>query len=351
MALPQQLKSARMTNSTLGIDIDNRVGDIEKALCDIFGFTVDTDITEAPLLFDNSGRIVKALPRLKAAGPVGARFLDSTSAKEFRLCLDGVNIKFDENTGTEAVPVWTNRAYMAVTSGVMVFTGIPQGPASDPTTDNQLTRKFYVDAADSALTTLINGKVSLTGDESVAGVKTFTSFPVTPSSAPTTNYQVANKKYVDDMGAAAGGKVKQVVNVQNGAVSTTTTTFPCDDTIPQNTEGAEFMSVAITPTNASSKLHIQVVVYGSSTTGQPWGAALFKDSDAGALAAICGEVNKYANQVVFNHYITAGSTSAITFKVRAGKNDGPTFTFNGASSARLMGGVAASSITITEIAP
>lgn len=37
-----------------------------------------------------------------------------------------------------------------------------------------------------------------TGDETVAGVKTFSSFPVTPSSAPTTDYQTANKKYVDD---------------------------------------------------------------------------------------------------------------------------------------------------------
>jgi hypothetical protein len=37
-----------------------------------------------------------------------------------------------------------------------------------------------------------------TGNESIDGVKTFTSFPVTPSSAPTTNYQTANKKYVDD---------------------------------------------------------------------------------------------------------------------------------------------------------
>ena len=40
--------------------------------------------------------------------------------------------------------------------------------------------------------------VSLTGDESIDGVKTFTSFPVTPSSAPTSDYQTANKKYVDD---------------------------------------------------------------------------------------------------------------------------------------------------------
>lgn len=40
--------------------------------------------------------------------------------------------------------------------------------------------------------------VSKTGNETIAGVKTFTSFPITPSSTPTTNYQVANKKYVDD---------------------------------------------------------------------------------------------------------------------------------------------------------
>ena len=40
--------------------------------------------------------------------------------------------------------------------------------------------------------------VGLTGDETVAGIKTFSSFPVTPSAAPTTDYQTANKKYVDD---------------------------------------------------------------------------------------------------------------------------------------------------------
>lgn len=46
--------------------------------------------------------------------------------------------------------------------------------------------------------------VALTGNQTVAGVKTFTSFPVTPSSAPTTDYEVANKKYVDDNGGSTG---------------------------------------------------------------------------------------------------------------------------------------------------
>lgn len=40
--------------------------------------------------------------------------------------------------------------------------------------------------------------VDLVNPQTVGGVKTFTSFPVTPFGAPTTDYQVANKKYVDD---------------------------------------------------------------------------------------------------------------------------------------------------------
>lgn len=41
------------------------------------------------------------------------------------------------------------------------------------------------------------GHVSDQG-QTIFGVKTFDSFPETPNSEPTTNYQVANKKYVDD---------------------------------------------------------------------------------------------------------------------------------------------------------
>ena len=36
-------------------------------------------------------------------------------------------------------------------------------------------------------------------DQTIYGAKTFNSFPITPSLAPTTNYEVANKKYVDDI--------------------------------------------------------------------------------------------------------------------------------------------------------
>jgi len=48
--------------------------------------------------------------------------------------------------------------------------------------------------------------------------------------------------------------------------------------------------------------------------------------------------------------MTAGTTSATTFKVRAGFNVTNTVVFNGGSGpGRKMGGALASSITITEI--
>lgn len=53
-------------------------------------------------------------------------------------------------------------------------------------------------AADEVVTKAIDNDTA----QAVAGVKTFSSFPVTPSSAPSTNYQVANKKYADDAPAA-----------------------------------------------------------------------------------------------------------------------------------------------------
>jgi len=45
---------------------------------------------------------------------------------------------------------------------------------------------------------LASTAVQDSGNETVAGIKTFSSFPVTASEAPTSDYQVANKKYVDD---------------------------------------------------------------------------------------------------------------------------------------------------------
>ena len=150
------------------------------------------------------------------------------------------------------------------------------------------------------------------------------------------------------------GSVLQVVNVQSGAVATTTTLLPGDDTIPQITEGAEFLTLAITPTSSTSKLRIDVIVYlnhSVSTAGIY--AALFRDSTADALAAAASQVPNSGGQmpVCITHYATSGTTSSTTFRVRGGSGDAGTVTFNGNSSgSRKFGGAYASTITITEIA-
>lgn len=48
-----------------------------------------------------------------------------------------------------------------------------------------------------SLTTVLNGYVATTGDQTISGVKTFTSSPIVPT--PTTGTQVANKNYVDSV--------------------------------------------------------------------------------------------------------------------------------------------------------
>ena len=76
-------------------------------------------------------------------------------------------------------------------AGIKTFSSFPVTPSSAPTTDYQAANKKYADDRKAEC-------VQLTGNQSVAGIKTFSSFPVTPSANPTTDYQVANKKYVDD---------------------------------------------------------------------------------------------------------------------------------------------------------
>ena len=146
------------------------------------------------------------------------------------------------------------------------------------------------------------------------------------------------------------GKIIQIVNVQTGAVATGTTNTVNDDTIPQKTEGTEFMTLAVTPTNASNKLLIEVIAQLADDGGDRTQMSLYQDDTANALASN-NQFNSAGNatsNVAMRHFMTAGTTSETTFKVRAGGINGTT-TFNGEGGAIKLGGVYASSITITEI--
>jgi len=150
-------------------------------------------------------------------------------------------------------------------------------------------------------------------------------------------------------GKLAGDTV-QVVNYSTGAYASTLTTMPNDDTIPQNTEGVELMTLAITPTSATNKLRIQVKLYVASGGDMVITSGLFQDAISNALTATSLYLAaNWQSTIILDHYMTAGSVSEIVFKVRFGGSSGASLYLNGNNTGRLLGGVANSSITITEV--
>lgn len=62
--------------------------------------------------------------------------------------------------------------------------------------------------------------VQTSGNQTIGGIKTFSSFPVTPSAAPTDDYQVVNKRYVDDRVSGLGGSMSGSITL-NGTTNNT----------------------------------------------------------------------------------------------------------------------------------
>jgi len=149
------------------------------------------------------------------------------------------------------------------------------------------------------------------------------------------------------------GSVLQVVYTKTSTVATGTTTIPTDDTIPQITEGDQYMSQAITPGSATNRLKIDVVFHGASSASLPIAVALFNTDSHATNAIVAARADAGATgsiqNICFSHTMVTPSASATTFLVRAGVSVSGTLTFNGVSGAQLLGGVMASSITITEV--
>lgn len=147
------------------------------------------------------------------------------------------------------------------------------------------------------------------------------------------------------------GSIVQVATTTSSAVATGTTIIPQDDTIPQNTEGDQYMTLAITPLSTTNRLVIIANVMLSNSVAGGLIAALFQDTTVNALAAAdCFQGTATGmTQVVLTHEMAAGTTSSTTFKIRGGGSAAGTTTFNGAGAARRFGGVAKSSIIIYEV--
>lgn len=147
-------------------------------------------------------------------------------------------------------------------------------------------------------------------------------------------------------------QLAQIITSSTGATASGTTVIPNDNTIPQNTEGTQVLTAAITPTNASSTLEVTVVLQASNA-GAAWiMAALFRDAGANAVAVGSGytAAGNAIYPLVLTYMVSAGSTASTTFNVRLGSNAG-TYYINGNSGGQLYGGSLASTITIKEYLP
>lgn len=135
------------------------------------------------------------------------------------------------------------------------------------------------------------------------------------------------------------------------AAATPGGTIPTDDTIPQNNEGTELLTLAITPKSATSILEITFEIpCACNTSGTVQVAALFQDSTANALGVTWAALgtNEGVNVLRLTHRMVSGTASATTFKVRVGTSGG-TVTINGQAGSRQFGGIMAARLFIKEI--
>ena len=181
-------------------------------------------------------------------------------------------------------------------------------------------------------TTLTKGKIQLAGDLSGTAASPQISAGVVGSSKLATGVPV------------------QIVMTNYAAVATGTATIPVDDTIPQITEGTEFMTQTITPKSATNILIIEIAAFISSSVNQRTISALFQDSAVNGLAVceVSVPVSTGSVRHVLSYTMTAGTTSATTFRFRVGGEAASTITFNGLGGSRFYGTSVKSSIKITE---
>lgn len=157
--------------------------------------------------------------------------------------------------------------------------------------------------------------------------------------------------------SATGGGSSGIVKISTSAISSFnsgTTVIPNDDTIPQITEGNEFLTISHQPLSSTNRLQIRFEGYLSSSLQDSITTALFQDAVSNALAAM-KTASPFAgapSTAVLEYDFPAGTTSNITFRIRCGSTSGTTyFNSDGNTGVRKLGGVAASRITVTEYTP
>lgn len=155
--------------------------------------------------------------------------------------------------------------------------------------------------------------------------------------------------------ASVTGNLIQQVRSSIATVVTCGGIIPFDDTIPQQAEGTEVLTVSITPKRATNILRIEFSGWGGQSAVSPVTIALFQDAGNDALRAYCvhdGANAEHEYETILDHYMTAGTVNATTFKIRIGVVDvGREISINASGDTnRKYGGVSAAQLIVTEFA-
>jgi hypothetical protein len=159
--------------------------------------------------------------------------------------------------------------------------------------------------------------------------------------------------------AVSGSSVLvKVAHASTAAAASGSTITPCDNTIPQVTEGNEILTCAITPGSTSNMLLIQAVVNGlyCAAAGDAT-LALFQSytgySSTDALAAVTGIITQnysYAPLVLFHKMTAPTSSYEITYSLRLGNASSGTIYINtiGGAATKAYNDKASTTLTIME---
>lgn len=134
-------------------------------------------------------------------------------------------------------------------------------------------------------------------------------------------------------------------------LSSTNTIIPIDNSIPQNSEGTEIMSVAYTPKKIGSTMHVLIVASIIPSAGGVATVALFVDSASDALT--CTSYNNSAasatsGPLIAKYATTTADLSSRTYKVRYGCASAAYPIYLNQGYDRTLGGIMRSSIAVYE---
>lgn len=155
--------------------------------------------------------------------------------------------------------------------------------------------------------------------------------------------------------STGGGKLVGWWLATSTTVVSTTTAIPIDDTIPQITEGAELMSVSVTPSSASNKLKITLTGFASCNGTGLGCIAVFAGTGANAVASSPINMVSSSGNVVFQIsqvFVIDSFSGTQTISIRGGI---PAATFRwlavGAGLTTYFGTSDRATLLVEEIAP